>query len=134
MWYDKWRVLQYWSQAEKGEDTSSWWCYKTFFVGNLDSHKIKKLKKVCSDVWTFMKLWKQCHIKAKLYSKTVYCILMWISIKKVLEHQQLMSKFLSSSIIILHQLFPFQSVMEPTCRNKNNSNSNLVLTGAALWL
>ena len=39
--------------------TSSW-CYKTFFVGNLDFPKIKKLNKVCSDVWTCTKMWKQC--------------------------------------------------------------------------
>ena len=36
------------------------WCYKTFFGGNLDFPKIKKLKKVCSDVWTCTKMWKQC--------------------------------------------------------------------------
>ena len=39
------------------------WCYKTFFGGNLDFSKIKKLKKVCSDVWTCTKMWKQCHFQ-----------------------------------------------------------------------
>ena len=33
-------------------------CYKTFFGGNLDFDKIKKLKKVCSDVWTCTKMLK----------------------------------------------------------------------------
>ena len=37
-----------------------------FFGGDLDFPKIKKLKKVCYDVWTSIKMWK-------LYSKTVYC-------------------------------------------------------------
>ena len=46
---------------------SSSWCYKTFFGGNLDFPKIKKLNKVCSNVWTCTKMWK-----AKLYSKSVY--------------------------------------------------------------
>ena len=34
------------------------WCYKTYFGGNLDFHKIKKLKKVCSDVKTLQFLSK----------------------------------------------------------------------------
>ena len=36
------------------------WCYKTFLGGNRDFPKIKKWKKVCSDVWTYTKMWKQC--------------------------------------------------------------------------
>ena len=36
------------------------WCYKTFFGGNLDFPKIKKWNKVCSDVWTWSKMWIQC--------------------------------------------------------------------------
>ena len=31
------------------------WCYKTLFGGNLDFSKIKKWKKVCSDVWNGLK-------------------------------------------------------------------------------
>ena len=38
--------------------TSSW-CYKTYFGGNLDLPQIEKLNKVCSDVWTCTKMWKQ---------------------------------------------------------------------------
>ena len=38
------------------------WCYKTFFWGNLDFPKIKKLKEVCSEVWTCTKMLNQCAI------------------------------------------------------------------------
>ena len=34
-------------------------CYKTFLIGNLDLPKIKESKNVCSDVWTWTKMWKQ---------------------------------------------------------------------------
>ena len=35
------------------------WCYKTFLQEIQISQKIKKLKKVCSNVRTFTKMWKQ---------------------------------------------------------------------------
>ena len=44
------------------------WCYKTYFGGNLDFSKVKKLKKVCSDVWTCIKRWKQVW---PFWSKTI---------------------------------------------------------------
>ena len=54
------------------------WCYKTFFEGNLDFDKIKKLKKVCSDVhWcTCTKMLKQWTLilSKTIYCKTIYCI------------------------------------------------------------
>ena len=62
-----------WRLHYPGMVTNSSWCYKTFFWGNLDFPKIKKLKKVCSDVWTCTKMWEQCYFQAKLYSKAVYC-------------------------------------------------------------
>ena len=37
------------------------WCYKTFFGGNQDFPKIKKLNKVCSADWTSTKMLKQCY-------------------------------------------------------------------------
>ena len=37
--------------------------YRTFFGGNLDFPKIKKLKKVCSDVWTCTKMSRQCYFQ-----------------------------------------------------------------------
>ena len=44
------------------------WCYKTFFGGNLDFPKIKKLKKVCSDVCTYL----HKNVKTVLFSsKTI---------------------------------------------------------------
>ena len=39
------------------------WCYKTLFGGNLENPKIKKLNKVCSDVWTCTKMGKLCFLK-----------------------------------------------------------------------
>ena len=42
------------------------WCYKTFFGGNLDFPKIKKLKKVCYNVWICTKMWKLGYFLAKL--------------------------------------------------------------------
>ena len=38
-------------------------CYKAFLGGNLDFTKIKKMKKVCSDVWTCTKMLKECYFK-----------------------------------------------------------------------
>ena len=48
------------------------WCYKTFVGVNLEYPKLKKLNKVCSNVWTCTKLWKQCYFYINLYSRTVY--------------------------------------------------------------
>ena len=42
------------------------WCYKTFFGGNLDFPKIKKLNKVCFADWTCTKMLKQCYLNVKL--------------------------------------------------------------------
>ena len=36
---------------------------KLFFGGNLEFPQIKKWKKVCYDVWTCTKMWKQCCFK-----------------------------------------------------------------------
>ena len=76
-----------WRLHYPGMVTNSSWCYKTFFWGNLDFPKIKKLKKVCSDVWTCTKMWEQCYFQAKLYSKAVYCfekglfLQFWLKVK-----------------------------------------------------
>ena len=44
------------TQGKKKEKVrNSSWCYKTFFGGNLDIPKIKKLNKVCFNVWTCTK-------------------------------------------------------------------------------
>ena len=43
-------------------------CYKTFVEGNLDFPKIKKLKKICDNVWTCTKMWKQCTICNQNYT------------------------------------------------------------------
>ena len=48
------------------------WCYKTFFWGNVDFPKIKKLKKVCWDVWTCTKMWKHCAIFNQIYTLKLY--------------------------------------------------------------
>ena len=54
------------------ELTSSWVSrsvtnvIKLFFGGNLEFPKIKKSKKVFSDVSICSKMWKQCYFKAKL--------------------------------------------------------------------
>ena len=51
---------------------------QNFFVGNLDFPQIKKLKKVCSDVWDFTKMFKTMRLfKAKLYSKFFLFLLKW---------------------------------------------------------
>ena len=49
-------------------------CYKTFFRGSLDFRKIKKLKKVCTDVWTCTTMFKQCS-----YFKQNYTLKLLIS-------------------------------------------------------
>ena len=53
--------------AKRAKDGSvlmtSSWCYKTLFGRNLDFPKIKKLKKVCSDLGTSTKTWKECYFK-----------------------------------------------------------------------
>ena len=72
MWW-KWMFTNYLHQNQKGEWVSVTivgcglescsWCYKTLFGGNLDFPKVKKLNKVCSNVWTCSKMWKQCYFK-----------------------------------------------------------------------
>ena len=52
----------------------SWsWCYKTFFGGNLDFPKIKKLNKVGSDDWTYTKMLKQCYLKLNYIRTLLSC-------------------------------------------------------------
>ena len=46
-------------------------CYKTYFRGNIDFPKIKKLNKVCSDDWTCTKMLKQCYLKLN-YIQTLF--------------------------------------------------------------
>ena len=76
-----------WRLHYPGLFTNRSWCYKTFFWGNLDFPKFKKLKKVCSDVWTCTKMWEQCYFQAKLYSNAVYCfekglfLQFWLKVK-----------------------------------------------------
>ena len=53
---------------------STWcWCYKTFFGGNLDFPKIKKLNKVGSDDWTYTKMLKQCYLKLNYIKTLLIC-------------------------------------------------------------
>ena len=47
------------------------WCYKTFFGGNLDFPKIKKLNKVCFADWTCTKMLKQCYFQLN-YIQTLF--------------------------------------------------------------
>ena len=51
--------------------TSSSLCYETIFGGNLDFPKIKEFKNVCSDVWTCIKMLKQCYFQL-YYIQTLF--------------------------------------------------------------
>ena len=52
---------------------ASSWCYKTFFGGNLDFPKIKKLNKVGSDDWTYTEMLKQCYLKLNYIRTLLSC-------------------------------------------------------------
>ena len=71
--------LSRWDSATQGLSSldfySCSWRYKTFFGGNLDFPKIKKLNKVCCDDWTCTKMLTQCYFKLN-YIRTLF-VLKW---------------------------------------------------------
>ena len=66
--------LQSWNNLLFFMKTLHWsWCYKTFFGGNLDFPKIKKLNKVCCDDWPGTKMLTQCYFKINYVSTLWIC-------------------------------------------------------------
>jgi len=53
------------------DTTSCSWCCKTFYGGNVDFPKIKKLNSVCSDDWTCTKMLRQCYFQLN-YTQTLF--------------------------------------------------------------
>ena len=47
-------------------------CYKTFFGGNLDFPKIKKLNNICSDDWTCTKMLKNLIFSYTTFKHCLY--------------------------------------------------------------
>ena len=53
------------------------WCFKTFFRGNLDFPKIKKLETVCSDAWTCTKCKNNAAIFKQKYTHKLLKAFKW---------------------------------------------------------
>ena len=53
------------------------WCFKTFFRGNLDFPKIKKLETVCSDAWTCTKCKNNAAIFKQKYTQKLLKAFKW---------------------------------------------------------
>ena len=58
---------------------NSSWCFKTFFGGNLDFPKAKKLNKVRSNILTLTKMWSQAIFKQS------YTLELFISLKMAIS-------------------------------------------------
>ena len=109
--------------------TSSSLCYETNFGRNLEFPKIKEFKNVCSDVWTCIKMLKQCYFQLYYIQTLFICSKMAFSCsfskggnlefldflqKKVLEHR------LQNKKIFTQKMW--------SNRAKPNLNPNLSLT------